>query len=108
MEQLKESRLDFTRFFPEVYQAVAGENYTVYAYMSDGGMRLYDAKPLIDRGGVFEPLKDKELFRRTLTVIGFTVAWDLDGTRNEETCLDIDPFEIFNSPIVDDIPAEYV
>ncbi len=43
--------LDMTRFYPEVYQAVAGEDYTVYVYMNDGSMRLYDAKPLIDKGG---------------------------------------------------------
>ncbi len=33
------------RFYPEVYQAVAGKDYTVYAYMNDGGVRKFDVKP---------------------------------------------------------------
>ncbi|MZK50642.1 DUF2442 domain-containing protein, partial [Clostridium beijerinckii] len=31
------------------------------------------------------------------------LAWDLDGNYNENTCLDIDPFEIYeNCPDVDE------
>lgn len=33
------------RFYPEVYQEVAGKDYTVYAYMNDGGVRKFDVKP---------------------------------------------------------------
>ena len=29
------SGLDFTYFYPEIYQAVAGGNYTVYAYVNE-------------------------------------------------------------------------
>ncbi len=61
-------------------------------------------KPLIEKGGVFEVLKDKNIFRETLTVIGYTAAWDLEGNRDESKCIDIDPFELFNSPVVPDIP----
>ncbi|MCI9100982.1 MAG: DUF2442 domain-containing protein [Lachnospiraceae bacterium] len=61
-------------------------------------------KPLIEKGGVFEVLKDKNIFRQTLTVIGYTAAWDLEGNRDESKCIDIDPFELFNSPVVPDIP----
>ncbi len=98
--------LDKKYFFPEVFQAVAGENYTVYAYMNDGSMRLFNAKPLIDEGGVFEPLKDKSIFKNTLTVMNGTVAWDLQGNRDEYNCIDIDPEVVFNSPMVEDIPEE--
>lgn len=96
--------LDFKYFFPEIFQAVAGEDYTVYAYVNDGSVRKVDIKPFLDNGGVFEPLKDKEIFKKTLTVIGNTVAWDLDGSRDEYQCVDIDPFFVFESPIVSDIP----
>ena len=44
-----DNKLD-QRFYPEVYQAVAGENYTVYAYMNDGSVREFDVKPLIKQG----------------------------------------------------------
>lgn len=98
------TKLDERYFYPEVFQAVPGDNYIVYAYMNDGAVRLFDAKYLVEKGGVFEPLKDKEVFNKTLTVIGNTVAWDLEGNRDEYKCLDIDPFEVYNSPIVEDIP----
>ena len=39
---------------PKVLQAVAGENFTVYLYFNDGSVRLYDAKPLLELGGVFD------------------------------------------------------
>lgn len=45
--------------FPAVVQALAGDNFTVYAYMRDGTVRLYDMKPMIEKGGVFEPLRDE-------------------------------------------------
>ena len=32
--------------FPEVLQAVPGENYIVYAYFNDGTVRRYDASEL--------------------------------------------------------------
>lgn len=99
------NNLDFKYFYPEVFQAVAGENYTVYAYLNDGSIRKVDIKPfLVGDCGVFEPLKDKEIFKKTITVIGNTIAWDLIGNRDEYKCIDIDPFVVFESPIVVDIP----
>ena len=32
-------------YIPKVLQAVAGEDFTIYLYFSDGSVRLYDAKP---------------------------------------------------------------
>ena len=95
------SKLDF---IPEVFQAVAGDNFTVYAYMNDGSIRLYDVKPAIKKGGVFKILEDEKFFREKLTVLNNSVAWDLSGTRDESRCIDIDPFSIFDSPTVTDIP----
>ena len=40
--------------FPAVVQALAGDNFTVYAYMRDGTVRLYDMKPMIEKGGVMK------------------------------------------------------
>lgn len=96
--------LDKKYFYPEVFQAVADNNYNVYAYINDGSIRKFDAKPLIDKGGIFEPLKNKDVFKNTLTVIGNTVAWDLIGNRDEYRCIDVDPFLVFESPVVKDIP----
>ena len=88
--------------FPSVVQAVAGEDFTVYAYMLDGTIRLYDAKPLIARGGVFEALKNEDFFKERLTVLNETVAWDLSGNGDPAECIDIDPFTLESCPEVSD------
>ena len=49
-------------YIPKVLQAVAGENFTIYLYFSDGSVRLYDAKPLLQAGGVFESYARPGLF----------------------------------------------
>lgn len=91
-------------FFPEVYQAVAADDYIVYAYMNDGSVRKVNVAPFIKKGGVFEPLADSGLFKTAITVIGYTVAWDIKGNRDERECIDIDPFYVFESPAVSDVP----
>lgn len=53
---------------PKVIQAVAGPDYTVYAYFHDGTVCLFDATPLLEKGGVFLPLRDINFFRTRLTV----------------------------------------
>lgn len=92
--------------FPEVFQAVAGENFTVYAYLNDGNVHLYDVKPLITEGSVFHVLENEDVFREKLTVLNGTIAWDLQGNRDCTACLDIDPDTIANSPIVKDFPEK--
>jgi hypothetical protein len=90
------------RFFPEVLQVVPGAHYSLYAYFNDGTVRLYDAGALVARGGVFHPLADKAVFDAALTVMNGTAAWDLDGTRDPRKCIDIDPFDVYDAPIVRD------
>lgn len=88
---------------PKVVQAVAGSDFTVYAYFVDGAIRLLDTTPLLEKGGVFTPLKNEETFRNCLTVLNDTVAWDLDGTRDPCACIDIDPCDLYdNCPAVSD------
>ena len=74
---MNNNKLD-ARFYPEIYQVVASRNYIVYAYLSDGSVREFDVKPLIEQGGIFN--------------------------RNEYECIDIDPMTIFKCPIVSEIP----
>ncbi len=82
---------------PQVVQVLAGEDFTVYVYFLDGAIRLLDAKPLLKQGGVFSPLRDDATFRNSLTVMNSTVAWDLEGSRNANTCIDLDPCELYDS-----------
>ena len=99
--------LDMTRFFPQVLQAVPTDDFGVYAYMNDGSVRFFDVKPLIRPGTVFEPLKDIEYFKSKLTIINDTVAWDAGGNRDPYKCVDLDPFVLFEQPMVAD-PLEKV
>lgn len=95
-------------YVPTVVQAVPGNDFTVYAYFSDGTVRLADIGPLIARGGVFAPLADEDVFRSRLTVLNDAVAWDLEGNRDETACIDLDPVKMYReSPVVDD-PLEAV
>lgn len=84
-------------YYPEVVQAVAGEDYCVHAYFSDGAIRKIDMKPLIEKGGVFAQLSDAAFFGRRLTVMGGTVAWDVAGNRDETRCIDLNPFAIYEN-----------
>jgi hypothetical protein len=92
--------LDKTLFFPKVLQAVPADDYKVHAYMNDGSIHAVDIEPLIKPGTVFEPLKDLDVFKSKLTVINDTVGWDMEGNRDPYKCLDIDPFTVFESPVV--------
>ena len=78
---------------PKVLQAVAGENFTVYL----------DAKPLLELGGVFEPLRDEDFFKSRLTVLNDTAAWDVTGNHDPCACVDLDPIELYETcPVVVD------
>ncbi len=89
-------------YFPVVVQALAGEDFSVYAYFTDGTIHKYDMKPLLQKGGVIEQLKDKDFFTQRLTVLNSTVAWDLSGEFDPTNCIDIDPFEVYNAQRISD------
>ena len=88
--------------FPVVVQAVAGEDFTVFAYMLDGTVRKVSVKHLVNKGGVWEKLKDPDFFKKALTVMNDTVAWDLSGCFDPSNCIDIDPFTIAECGTVSD------
>ena len=92
----------FQDYYPVVVQALAGENYTVYAYFTDGSVHLFDMKSLIASGGVFENLNDYDFFLNRLTVMNDTIAWRLGDDFNPANCIDIDPFTVYNSISVND------
>ena len=93
-------------YMPKVLQAVAGENFTIYLYFSDGSVRLYDAKPILERGGVFEPMRDENFFREQLTVLNDTAAWDVNRDFDPCNCIDLDPIELYESSVVVADPLE--
>jgi len=94
--------LDKSVFMPKVLQVVPTDDYCVYVYFNDGSVRLFDVKPFIKQGTVFESLKDINYFKSKLAVINDTVAWDVGGNRDPRKCIDLDPCVIFEQPSVID------
>jgi hypothetical protein len=95
-----------TQYWPQVLQAVPNDDFTAYAYFSDGSIHFVDVKPLIYPGSVFEPLADIETFKSRITVLNDTVAWDIQGDGDPRHCLDLDPFTIYEGAAVTDPLAE--
>lgn len=89
-------------YYPEVVQAIALPHFHIAVYFSDGHIKEYDMNPLIRKGGVFKPLDDERIFRGCLTVMNGTAAWDIEGTRDQTKCIDIDPFELFEGTEIAD------
>lgn len=94
--------IDMENFWPSVVQVVPTDNHEVYAYFNDGSIRLFDLKPLLKSGTVFEPLQDLAAFKEKLTVINGTVAWDMGGNRDPRKCVDIDEFSLFSQDPVEE------
>ena len=103
------TKLDTRHFWPKVVQVLPTDNFEVYAYLNDGSVRLYDVKPLLKKNSVFESLMDIQIFKKTLTVMNDTIAWDISGNRDTYKCIDIDPFTIFEqTPVTDPLACATV
>ncbi|MGF7142635.1 hypothetical protein HNQ56_001053 [Anaerotaenia torta] len=87
--------------FREVVQVVPNEDYTVTVYFDDGKIVLYNVAPLLEKE-VFQPLKDKNIFIGTCTILNDTLAWDIGGDRDTGKCIDIDPDTLYALPEIED------
>lgn len=96
------------KYFPEVLQVIPTEEYKVYIYFDDGHIKLFDAKELI-KEGVFTQLQDIKLFMNTCTVLNDTLAWDINGTYDEEKCFDLDQIELYETcPTVEELDSLFI
>lgn len=91
-------------YFPEIVQVVPHPDYTVTVYFHDGKIVRYDMAPNLDKE-VFAVLKDLQVFMDACTILNDTLAWDLSGDRNPETCIDIDPDMLYSLPETEDCVA---
>jgi len=48
------TKFDKNNFWPKVLQVLPTDNFEVYAYLNDGSVRLYDAKPLLKENTIYE------------------------------------------------------
>ena len=89
-------------YYPVVVQVIPTKDRCIAVYFSDGHIKAFDMKPLIEQGGVFEKLKDDEFFEKRLTVMNDTAAWDLSGQHDPTDCIDIDPFVLYEAKDISD------
>ena len=88
-------------FFPVVLKVKPQDNFHVEVYFNDGKIVDYDAGAVL-QGEVFAPLRGLDTFKRTCTVMNDTLAWDLEGNRDETKCLDIDPCMLHDLEAIND------
>lgn len=72
----------------EVVQVIPQNDYSVFVYFSDGIIKKYDAKPLLNKG-VFKQIANISVFTDRCTVMNNTLAWDISGDFDPYSCLDI-------------------
>jgi len=58
---------------PELVQVIPTTEFTVYLYFDDGSVRIYNAKPLIEKGGVFSKLIDIDVFMKTCDIMSLII-----------------------------------
>lgn len=80
---------------PKIFQVEPNDDFTVSVFFDDGNMRLYDAKQLIKKGGIFAVLGDISFFKEHCVVLNNTLAWDLQGNWDSTTCIDVCPDVIY-------------
>ena len=57
---------------------VANNDFTLFIRFDYGDVRLYDARPLLQKGTVFEHIANIETFRRVYVDEQHCIAWDID------------------------------
>lgn len=91
-------------YFPTVVQVIPFDNYHVQVFFDDGKITEYDATQDLN-SELFRPLKDIDVFKNACTVMNDTLAWDLQGNRDETQCIDIDPFTLYELPAINHLIA---
>lgn len=87
-------------YFPIVKNVEPLDNFKVIITFDDGKTVLYDVVEDIKQGGIFEPLKDLKFFKERCLVLNDTLAWDITGNCDVCSCIDIDPFMLYDLPEV--------
>ena len=67
------------------------DDFTLTISFDNGEMRLYDVRPLLKKGTVFEPFMDIESFRRVYIDEQHSIAWDIDPN--------VDSNEVWNNKV---------
>ena len=76
-------------YIPCIYMIQLAGGKLVDCYFTNGAIRRYDVRKAIKLGGVFAPLKDQALFERSAMVMDGVLAFDIAGTRDPYSVVDI-------------------
>ncbi|MDO5101007.1 MAG: DUF2442 domain-containing protein [Eubacteriales bacterium] len=77
-------------------EVVPKEDFSILVTFDNGDRRLYDVRPLLRKGTVFEPFMDREAFRRVYIDDTRSICWDIDPA--------VDSREVWNNKV--DISAD--
>ena len=69
----------FSRGRKTLAKVIAQRDFTLLLTYEDGEQRVYDMKPVLARGGVFEPFRDYNSFERVYLDDEHNVSWDIDA-----------------------------
>ncbi|RMG70580.1 MAG: DUF2442 domain-containing protein [Nitrospirae bacterium] len=61
-------------YIPHIIDAEYVEDYRIRVRFDDGSIKLVDLEPYTKRGGIFEPLKDKDFFKKFFIDLN-TICW---------------------------------
>ena len=64
----------------QITDVVPNDDFTLTITFDNGERRIYNVRPLIKKGTVFEPLMRRETFSRVYVDDAHSVAWDIDPT----------------------------
>ena len=63
-----------------ITSVTANDDFTLTIGFDNGEIRLYDMRPFLKKGTVFEPFMKLENFRRVYVDDTHSIAWDIDPT----------------------------
>jgi len=61
----------------QIIKVKALNNYNLLLKFDNGEIKIFDVKPLLDKP-VFQPLKNKNLFKKVHVVYDYTIGWNDD------------------------------
>jgi hypothetical protein len=78
--------MTYMRSTPSLIEATPGDDYVVHVRFEDGTSAGVDLAYLLEYGGVFKPLRDREFFSRLrVDDEGATIIWPNDADIAPET-----------------------
>ncbi len=84
---------------PNIIQVKPTKEYIVYVFFDNGIIKAYSLKEDIEAGGIFDKIKDVDIFINRCTIMNGTLAWDISGDRDTTKCIDICPDTIYEDGV---------